>query len=65
VVTWRASFLPKWTPRSCFHKVYAKRRTWCLSIRGPWKNRWQEYIPATKTTETLTHGRRLVFKEKQ
>lgn len=60
VRTWKPSFRPKWTPRSCFHKVYAKRTTWCLSIRGPWQWTWREYIPATGEMHTLTHGRKVM-----
>src|SRR5450631_1360188 len=41
---WSPSLVPKWTPRSCFHKVYAIRRTWALSFRGPWDNTWLEYV---------------------
>lgn len=60
VLNWTPSFMPKYTPRSCFHKVFSKKRTWALSIRGPWVEKWQEYNPKTDKTITLTHGRREV-----
>lgn len=60
VQRWRPSFLPKFTPRSCFHKVTPLRRTWALSIRGPWARRWFEYRPDRRETTTLENGRRVV-----
>lgn len=57
---WVPSWRPKFTPRNCCHKVYARKRTWALSLRGPWSRTWVEYDPATVTTTTLTHGRRVV-----
>lgn len=60
VRVWAPSFKPKYTPRSCFHKVYAIRRTWAISIRGPWQDKWFERNPITNTTVTLTHGRKVV-----
>lgn len=59
-ITWGPSLSPKYTPRSCFHKVFALVDTYALSIRGPWKNTWQEYRPKTKEFITLTHGRKMV-----
>jgi hypothetical protein len=58
MLMFRPSIVPKWTPRSCFHKVYARRTTWCLSVRGPWTDTWAEYIPSNRTLRTLTNGRR-------
>ena len=57
---WLPSFWPKLTRRNCFHKVLPLRRTWALSIRGPWAKQWQEYHPNSKETTTLTHGRLVV-----
>lgn len=59
-IKWGPSLLPKYTPRSCFHKVYAHEDTYALSIRGPWANTWKEYLPATKEVVTLTHGRKTI-----
>jgi hypothetical protein len=56
-LNWRGSLIPKFTPRSCFHKVYAHENTYAFSIRGPWANTWQEYLPKTDEFVTLTHGR--------
>lgn len=34
----------KWTSRSRFHRVIAGGQgAWALSIRGPWKDTWQEH----------------------
>lgn len=60
ILNWRPSIVPKLTLRSCFHRVYAKRPTYCFSIRGPWTKTWQEYFPSTATFQTLTNGRRIV-----
>jgi hypothetical protein len=57
---WRPSFWPKYTPTSCTHKVFANKKTWALSIRGPWKNTWREYHPKTGNYIILTHGRKTV-----
>lgn len=56
--TYRPSWLPVLTRRSTFHKVYAEKRSWVLSIRGPWTKTWQEYVGGRVVT--LTHGRRVV-----
>ena len=60
MLTWKPSFLPKYTPRSCFHKIFGKKPTWCFSIRGPWNKTWKEYSPKTKEFVTLTNGRKVV-----
>lgn len=63
ILNWKASFKPKYTPRSCFHKVFAKKRSWALSIRGPWKKTWKEYLPKENKFLTLTNGRKIVETE--
>lgn len=63
-VRWRPSFLPKYTPRSCFHKVIPIKRTYAISIRGPWSKRWFEYRKDTQTLTTLEHGRKVVGVER-
>lgn len=60
ILKWRPSFLPKYTPRNCFHKVYGIKRTYALSIRGPWCDYWKEYLPDSNKEITLTHGRKEV-----
>jgi hypothetical protein len=46
----------KYTSRNKFHKVIASPEgAWALSIRGPWRDVWQEYKENTFTT--LAHGR--------
>lgn len=58
--TWYPSILPKYTPRNNFHKVWANRPTYCLSIRGPWHATWKEHLIKENRTITLTHGRKIV-----
>lgn len=55
---WRPSFWPKLTRRSCFHKVEPLRRTWALSIRGPWSKTWLE--DRGGEIVVLGHGRKIV-----
>lgn len=52
------SFKPKFTSRACFHKIIAKRDTWALTFRGPWRNIWKELRPEGEVV--LTHGRKIV-----
>jgi len=59
-INWKPSFKPKYTPKTCFHKVFAKETTWALSFRGPWDKTWKEYNPNTKKEITLTNGRKVV-----
>jgi hypothetical protein len=54
------SIIPKVTKRSKFHRVKAFSDSWCLTVRGPWLNYWQEYSTATEEFTTLTHGRKVV-----
>lgn len=51
---------PIFTSRRNFHQVRSTGRTWVISFRGPWRNRWNEYLPAEDRTITLTHGRKVV-----
>jgi len=57
---WLPSWKPKYTPKNCFHKVFAKETTWALSIRGPWDKTWKEYNPNSRKETTFTHGRKIV-----
>lgn len=57
---WAAGQL-KYTPRNCCHKIVApKSGAWALSLRGPWVDKWREFIPSAKRVVTLTHGRKVV-----
>lgn len=58
VKKWKPSFIPKFTPRGCFHKIIAKKVSWAISIRGPWSKTWKEHKDGE--TYTLTHGRERV-----
>ena len=57
---YRRSIWPKITRRDKNHRVFAYRTSWCLTIRGPWKNTWTEYDAGTDTTTTLTNGRYVI-----
>lgn len=59
-INWKPSLKPKFTPRNCYHKVFAKQTTWALSFRGPWVDKWKEYRENNEKEVTLTHGRRVV-----
>lgn len=61
--TFTPSFKPKYTPRDNLHRVQSKGVTWCLSIRGPWSNVWQEYLPSSQELVTLKSGRDVIKKE--
>lgn len=55
-------YLPSWRPvytyRTTKHKVSGLvDRTWVLTFRGPWVDRWSEYLPGENRHITLTHGR--------
>lgn len=57
-IKWYPSFKPKFTSRGCFHKIVADEVTWAFTIRGPWKDTWQE--SRNGELVTLTHGRKIV-----
>lgn len=63
ILRWKPSILPKYTPRSCFHKIRPIKTTWALSIRGPWDSQWYEYKSSSKETTTFTHGRHVISKQ--
>lgn len=56
----KASLIPKFTPRSNCHRVISHSDTWALTFRGPWKDHWREYKPKEGKFVTLTHGRKIV-----
>lgn len=57
--SYKRSLIPKITRRDNNHRVLANRTSWCLTIRGPWKNTWTE--DTEKATTILTHGRKIVY----
>ncbi len=65
VLRWTPSFMPKYTPKSCFHKVFALKRTYALSIRGPWGKTWFEYQNKTNLLTTFAHGRRVLSRQER
>lgn len=52
------SLQPVLTTRERMHKVVSRGTTWVLSVRGPWADKWHEYVNGKLTT--LTHGRTIV-----
>lgn len=57
----RPSLKPIFTPRDDFHKVDSDRGvTWVLTFRGPWADRWREFLPNTRRYLTLASGRQIV-----
>lgn len=56
--------LPSWKPiftsRRTFHRVRSEGTSWVLSFRGPWRERWNEYLPGTEEFVVLTYGRKRV-----
>ena len=54
----RASFKPIITRRYDFHQVHGLTGlNLVLTFRGPWVDKWQEYLPCENRSVTLTHGR--------
>ncbi len=61
--TWKPSLKPKFTPKSCYHKIIGKEVSWAFCIRGPWEKTWKE---KRKNGEFfLTFGCRIVEEIKQ
>jgi hypothetical protein len=54
------SFRPIKTYRDTFHKVLSVGTTWVFTVRGPWVDVWEEFIPNRDKNVTLTHGRKEV-----
>lgn len=57
ILTYKRSFLPKFTPKSKMHRVKANKDSWCFTLRGPWSRTWEEYDKKKDLTTVLTHGR--------
>lgn len=53
------SVRPIRTHRTTFHKVHSVGRSWVLTFRGPWTDRWFE-VDESGRTYRLTHGRKEV-----
>lgn len=53
-------FKPVCTYRDTFHRVHSIGDTWVLTFRGHWAKTWQEYLPKTGDTITLTNGREVI-----
>jgi hypothetical protein len=60
VNVYKPSLKPIYTSREHFHKVMSQGNTWVLTFRGPWRDKWNEFIPAKNTFLTLTHGREVL-----
>jgi quercetin dioxygenase-like cupin family protein len=59
LVEHRPGLAPIITTRDTFHRVASVGRTWTLTFRGPWADKWHEFHPA-KGVYTLTHGRKVI-----
>ena len=57
---YQPSIFPVITRRNTMHKVSSKGRTWVLTFRGPWHDKWREWLPEEQRYQTLTHGRKVV-----
>lgn len=55
---YKFSLIPKITKRDNLHRVFARKTSWAISVRGPWSNTWQEY--KDDKFITLTHGRKII-----
>lgn len=64
VLNWKPSWKPKYTPRDCFHKVFANKTTYAFTIRGPWKKTWQDFDSKTDEFITYSWGRKQIKREK-
>lgn len=51
----RPSWIPLITRRTHLHKVVSRGRTWVLTFRGPWADKWHEQT--AEGAVTLTNGR--------
>lgn len=60
---YRKALFPKFTARNNNHRVRAYKTSWCLTIRGPWRNTWTE--DNEKETLILTHGRKVLYSLKK
>ncbi len=59
--TYWPSIRPIRTLRSTHHRVFGLHsENWVLSFRGPWVDKWREYLPKTDESVVLTHGRKVV-----
>ena len=58
---YRPGLRPVVTRRSTNHQVFGlAKSTWVVTFRGPWSDTWEEFVPSTGETKTLTYGRRTV-----
>lgn len=55
---YRRSLFPKYTPRSCNHRVVAHKTSWCLTVRGPWAETWTEDSDTSR--KVFTWGRKVL-----
>lgn len=60
LLPYKRRIIPKFTPKEKLHRVKARETSWCLTIRGPWSNYWQEYEEDTDTSTLFTWGRKVI-----
>lgn len=58
---YKRGLIPKHTLRGNCHRVKAINTSYCLTVRGPWVDRWKEVVDGREIT--LTHGRKVVDME--
>jgi hypothetical protein len=51
------SLKPIITRRETFHKVDSVGTSWAISFRGPWADRWREFLPNEGRFRTLANHR--------
>lgn len=62
---YKRGFLPKVTKRDNLHRVKAYKNSWCITLRGPWRDTWTEYCETSNKLTTLTHGRIVMESENE
>lgn len=60
---YKKSVIPKYTGRDNCHRVVAKKDSWCLTVRGPWCEKWYELTPEKDKKINLTYGRVVTSEE--
>ena len=62
-IDWYPSLFPKYTPKTCFHKIETHNDTYAFCIRGPWDETWKEYREIDDLFIKFGHGREIIEME--
>lgn len=57
---YKKSILPKITKKETLHRVFALKKSYALSIRGPWSRTWNEFNSDSNKIITFTWGRKII-----